>query len=209
MPRLKPLSPDVLNTQQRELLDRLNTLLGFECNDWLTMARVPPIMEAAMSLCGAVLTAGEDCGEDLRWLVCYAASRAYGCQYCTAHTAYTATELGIQEDKLTRIDEFETCDAFSDPERAAIRVAIGMGKCPSAVSDADFDSLRAHFDEDQIVSIVALASMMGFFNRWNDTMATELETPPRDRAEQVLANTQWTLGKHGSDEVAMDGGSDG
>jgi hypothetical protein len=39
--------------------------------------------------------------------------------------------------------------------------------------------------------------MFGFLNRWNDTMATELEASPVAFAEQALAAIDWARGKHG------------
>ena len=199
MPRIAPLPASVLDDSHAQLLDKLNVLLGFECNDWLTLAHVPPLMASAMSLCSSAIDAAEDCGEDLRWLVCFASSRAFGCQYCVAHSAYTATRLGVPEAKLLDIDRYETSAAYSEPERAGIRVAIGMGTCPTTVKDADFDELRKYFSESQIVALCGLSSMMGFFNRWNDAMATELETPPKENAALILSSTGWSAGKHKQD----------
>ena len=55
------------------------------------------------------------------------------------------------------------------------------------VQQRHFDALRHHFSERQIVQIVALISVFGFLNRWNDTMATALEGHPTDFAEAVCA----------------------
>ncbi|NKB35615.1 MAG: carboxymuconolactone decarboxylase family protein [Gammaproteobacteria bacterium] len=196
MPRLEPLSIEVLAPEHQELIEKLNELLGFECNDWLTMARVPPIMTAALDLCNSVLESSKEVGEHLRWLVCYACSRSYGCQYCVAHTAFTAGRFGVPDEKLQAIKDFESSEHFSEAERAALRVAVGAGRCPSDVSDAQFEELKQHYNENQIVQIISLVSMMGFFNRWNDTMGTELERPPRQTGETVLKDSGWQLGKH-------------
>ena len=53
-----------------------------------------------------------------------------------------------------------------------------------------------HFSDDEIVEIVAVIAMFGWLNRWNDTMATELEAPPLAFAEQYLAGRGWTPGRH-------------
>ena len=54
-----------------------------------------------------------------------------------------------------------------------------------------------HFSERQIVQIVAVISMFGFLNRWNDTMATRLETAPREFAAVALGASGRTAAKHG------------
>ena len=60
-----------------------------------------------------------------------------------------------------------------------------------------FAALRAHWDEEQIVEIVAAVAMAGFLARWNGTMATPLEDEPREVAEKHLAPQGWTAGIHG------------
>src|SRR5215470_11895263 len=90
---------------------------------------------------------------------------------------------------------------FSDAERAALRFAQAAGQVPNAVNDAHFAELRYHFDEDEIIEIVAAIAFLGFLNRWNDTLATPLEPVPRDFAERHLAAAGWTLGKHYSETV--------
>ncbi len=45
---------------------------------------------------------------------------------------------------------------------------------PNAVTDAEIEALKARFYEDQIVELVAAISLLGWLNRWNDTMAAGL-----------------------------------
>ena len=63
-------------------------------------------------------------------------------------------------------------------------------------TDADFEDLRKHFTEYQIVEIVSVVSMFGFLNRWNDTLATPLEEEPIDFGEKHLSGNGWSAGKH-------------
>ena len=61
----------------------------------------------------------------------------------------------------------------------------------------DFDEIYQHFDEGQVVEIVASIALFGFLNRWNDTMATELEELPAGVAEATLGQSfGWEVGKH-------------
>ena len=39
-------------------------------------------------------------------------------------------------------------------------------------------------------------SLMGWLNRWNDTVATELEDQPFEYATATLAGHGWQAGKH-------------
>ena len=46
------------------------------------------------------------------------------------------------------------------------------------------------------VDLVAILSLFGWLNRWNDTLATALEEPAVDFGRKTLANAGWTVGKH-------------
>jgi hypothetical protein len=46
------------------------------------------------------------------------------------------------------------------------------------------------------VEIVAVISVFGFLNRFNDTMGTPLEDKPLETGEKFLASHGWTVGKH-------------
>ncbi len=92
--------------------------------------------------------------------------------------------------------EFWTSPLLSAAERAALRVAQGAAQVPSAVTDADFAELQHHYSEVQIVDIVAVIALFGFLNRFNDTMATELESSPLEAGRRFLAERGWTVGKH-------------
>ncbi|MDG2270638.1 MAG: carboxymuconolactone decarboxylase family protein, partial [Alphaproteobacteria bacterium] len=80
--------------------------------------------------------------------------------------------------------------------RAVLRMAQAAGTTPNAVTDGDFDEMKKHFDEDQIAELVAAVCLFGWLNRWNDTMATDLETRPLEFGEMNLADSGWEPGKH-------------
>jgi hypothetical protein len=57
--------------------------------------------------------------------------------------------------------------------------------------------LTAHWSDDQIVEMLAAVCLYGFLNRWNDSLATELEDEPRALGERLLARGGWTGSRHG------------
>lgn len=85
---------------------------------------------------------------------------------------------------------------FSDAEREALALAFAAGKVPNESDQQHFAALREHFSEQQIIQLVAVIALFGFLNRWNDTLATALESQPQDFAADNLAALQWTPGKH-------------
>jgi alkylhydroperoxidase family enzyme len=100
------------------------------------------------------------------------------------------------DEKIQAVWEFETSPLFSAAERAALRLGYHAALVPNEASAEDFAELNQYFDEGQIVEIVATIALFGYLNRWNDTMATQLEPKAIDVAERALGSVGWTAGKH-------------
>ncbi len=194
MARIEPLPRTSLG-EQEDRLRAVEQAMGFVPTSMLTMARVPGLLEAFGQLGATVLRNGL-VSPELTQLVGLMASVGGGCRYCQAHTGHSAERLGVDEDKLAAVWEFETSDLFDAAERAALRLALHAGQVPNAVTDADVDACREHFDDDQIAAIVATCALFGYLNRWNDTMATTLEEGPTAFGHRVLTDGGWDPGKH-------------
>ena len=100
------------------------------------------------------------------------------------------------ESRLDEIWNYERSTHFTEAEKAALRVAQAAVQVPNLVSDEDFDALGAYFSEVQIVEILCVIGVFGFYNRVNDTLATELESSSIEVAQRHLAKQGWTIGKH-------------
>lgn len=194
MPRISPLPAEELE-HLTEPFERTTALMGFVPNSMPTMARVPGLAEAFSSM-GAAIFMNSGVPVPLLQMVAQIASSTAGCRYCQAHTGATAHRLGVPEEKLADLWVWETSEHFDDAERAALRLAFNAASVPNTATDDHFDDLRKHFDDNQIAGIVATISFFGYLNRWNDTMATELEDEPLDFATKVLTDGGWEAGKH-------------
>lgn len=183
MPHIQPLSIEETEAAKADI-ESLASETGFTANSMLTLARRPEIARAVLGLIRAVVRNPDGkVDPELRWMVAHITSRANGCTYCSAHTFKNGADNGVPEDKLAVIWNFETSPIFSDAERAALRIAVTGGQCPSYASKEDMAELRKHFTEEQVVEICAVIALFGFNNRWNALMATELEPS----VEQFLA----------------------
>jgi len=177
MSRIPPLPTAELPAEVAAIVAGSDQHMGFAANDIRVMARWPALLQAMSGVVGLVYGPGE-VDETLKRLVAHIASTAAGCHYCGAHTAHGAAAAGLATDKLAAVWEFESSPLFSPAERAALRVARGGGSQPNGVTDADFAELRQYYSDAQVLEIVAVIALFGFLNRWNETLATDLEATP-------------------------------
>lgn len=195
MAHMQPLPPETTP----ELADDFQIfveILGFVPNSLLTMQRSPAMVKGFGELTKAVMN--PDGGVDLGFMrmLAHFCSRAAGCQYCEAHSLVAAKIHGIPQDKIDALWDYQTSDLYSEAERVALDFALAAGSVPNNVDQALMDRMKEHWSEKQIVHILGAISLYGFLNRWNDSMATDLEESPKAMGERVLASGGWDGGKH-------------
>lgn len=195
MAHLRPLENHEVDQELRDMFTHYENTRGFCPNSVKTMARRPNISKTFGKLNQVILYEGT-VAEELKMLVALASSLAAGCRYCQSHMTNLSSIYKAPDDKIAAIWEFETSELFTDAERAAIALALKAGTLPNDASSEDFDELKKHFDEGQIVEIVATIALFGYLNRWNDTMATELEEFPAQVTERAVGHQGWDAGKH-------------
>lgn len=194
MTRIAPLSPEQLPEEARAAFAFAVQTMGFTANDMLTMARWPELLSALENLV-QVIYGSSEIDLALKRMVAMVVSSAAGCRYCEAHTAHgAARQSGADEAKVAAVWDYATSPLFTDAERAALDLALAAGQQPNAATDAQFAALRRHYSERQVIELVAMISLFGFLNRWNSTLATELEAAPLAFAKQTLAD--WDAGNH-------------
>lgn len=194
MAHLKPL-PKNLHSDLEPKFDHYQRTRGFIPNSILTMQRRPKISKAFMDLNQAILYEGT-VSEELKMLVSLIASQAAGCRYCQAHMANLSKIYHASKEKIEAVWEYQTSPLFTDAERAVLQLAYHGAIIPNAATSKDFDEVKKHFNEDEIVEIVASIALFGYLNRWNDTMATDLEEYPKEVAQDLIASKGWNAGKH-------------
>jgi uncharacterized peroxidase-related enzyme len=196
MPLVEPLAADH-DTEVAELARFFNETLGFPPNSVLTMQRRPAIAKAFIELNKAVMAnAGRVTSEQKR-LIGYIASLTAGCRYCQAHTARAAERYGGSDERLAEIWNYERSDLFTPAEKAAFAFAQAASNVPNAVDAQIGADLRKHWSDEDIVEILGVIALFGYLNRWNDSMATSIETGAVESGEKHLAERGWTPGKHG------------
>lgn len=197
MPVLRPLSDDEFDPALLADAQFFKGPLGVIPNSVRTMARRPAITRAFTSLNQAVMRCDGKLTPELKRLIGYMTSFVSGCRYCQAHTILAAERFGSTEARMNDVWQFETSPHFSREERAALAFARAAAEVPNAVTDDVATELKRHWDEGDIVEIMAVVALFGFLNRWNDSMGTSLEDLPMASADRNLSHVGWNAGKHG------------
>jgi uncharacterized peroxidase-related enzyme len=194
MERISRASPEQF-AQIADHMERWQKIKGYPPNSWLTMARRPKVLRAYRDLHTAVMMDEGEVPKALKFMVAEVVSNAAGDSYCAAHNAQNAAIIGgAPAEKIEALWQFQASPLFTPAERAALSLALAAGKHPPDVTDGHFVELKKHYSEDAIAEIVAVIALLGWLNRWVQTVATPLEDSALAFANEHLAPSGWTPG---------------
>ena len=98
-------------------------------------------------------------------LVKMRASQINGCAYCLDVHSKDARKAGETEQRLYLLNAWRESPLFSPAERAALAWTEALTNVSqSHATDADYEALRPHFSDKEIVD---LAYLIGMINLWN------------------------------------------
>ena len=198
MAHIDPLPADATDLEAE--FETFEEILGFVPNSLLTMQRKPEIVEGFDYLTRKVMKEADEVDPGFKRLAAHMASNAAGCQYCEAHSLIAANIHDVSQEKLDDLWEYQQSDLYTEKERVALDFALAAGSVPNRVDEEIMTAMKEHWSDDEIVELLAAISLYGFLNRWNDSMATDLEDVPREMGERVLTEEGWDGGKHVSEE---------
>ncbi len=197
MPMIPALEEDALAPELYEKLSFFHSTLGVIPNSVRTMAHRPEIAFAYTTLNQVVMKDYGAVTPEFKRLVGYVSSFSSGCMYCQAHMILASERFGASEERLNSVWDFEDSPHFNDAEKAGLALAHAAAAVPNAVTEDIWARMREHWSQEAITEIMAVVSLFGFLNRWNDSMGTSLEEIPMSKGEQRLVETTgWGPGKH-------------
>ena len=98
-----------------------------------------------------------------------------GCPWCLDFGTRTSEQMGVTEEQLRALPDYEHSPLFSEEERAVLRYADAMTRTPVHVPDALFDALKAHYTDRQILEVTAAIAWENFHARVNHALDLEAE----------------------------------
>jgi alkylhydroperoxidase family enzyme len=84
-----------------------------------------------------------------------------------------ARRHGWTDAQLNDLANFEQRTDFTEKEKAALRLAERVTRDAHTVDDQLFGELRKHFDEGEIIELLAAIGLFNYFNRFNDALEME------------------------------------
>ena len=111
----------------------------------------------------------------LRELIIIRVAHLNQCQYALRqHVPQMAMKDGVTSEECEALSEGPLPENLSASEQAPLHYADAMTRC-GQVSAAEFDALRPHFDEREIVELTVLIGTYIMHNRVIDALGIDLE----------------------------------
>lgn len=125
-------------------------------------ARVPALTRLSYSM-SRTMERRLRIAPELRLLITAQVSALNGCGFCLDMSRAMAVEAGVALDKMGALAEYASHPLFDARERAALDY-VSEATRHRQVSDATFERLAAHFDEQEIVEITFVNAAENFYN---------------------------------------------
>lgn len=173
MSRLPILAADDLPKDARAVFDEM-TRYGPFGNLVGAMAHRPSILKHLFSM---LLDLRDEAVLPRRYLelALVTVSKLNECTYCVSHHAPMLSVQGLSQEAIDRLPDPDQPE-LDEVDRIVIRYAEAVTNRFNRMRDAEFDALRPHFTDAQIVELTWRIALCGAFNRFNDTLQLGLET---------------------------------
>ncbi|HXM65951.1 MAG TPA: carboxymuconolactone decarboxylase family protein [Candidatus Acidoferrum sp.] len=169
MARISLITPESAPAEVREIYD--TTLRGKPGNVQKALAHRPEMLKNFLSFYGSV---GRSLDRKLYELIYLRVSFINGCRYCTQHHVASSKRVGLTSENWSAL-KAGNYSRFSEKERTALTYVEKLTRAPHEISEADFDELKKHFSDAEIVDLHMLTGLANLTNRLTDPLGLELE----------------------------------
>jgi uncharacterized peroxidase-related enzyme len=171
MARITLIAPESASPEVREIYD--TTLRGKPGNVQKALAHRPEMLKSFLAF---YATVGRSLDRKLYEMIYLRVSLINGCRYCTQHHLASSKRAGLTAEDWTVL-KTGNYSRHSEKERAALTYIERLTRAPHEIAGTDFDELKKHFPDPEIVDIHMLAGLANLTNRFTDPLGLELEFP--------------------------------
>jgi uncharacterized peroxidase-related enzyme len=99
-----------------------------------------------------------------------------GCNYCQQHHVASSKRVGLTPEDWRALKDGNYA-RFTEKEQSALAYAEKLTRTPQGITDADFEKLKKHFSDAEIVDLHLLVGLTNLTNRFTDPLGLEVEFP--------------------------------
>ena len=159
MARISLIAPESASPEVREIYDAM--LRGKPGNVQKALAHRPEMLKNFLSFYASV---GRSLDRKLYELIYLRISFINGCRYCAQHHIASSKRVGLTSEDYSALKE-----------RVALNYVERLTRAPHEITETDFDELKKHYSEPEIVDLHMLAGLANLTNRVTDPLGLELE----------------------------------
>jgi len=171
MARISLIETDQATPEVKEIYEQ--KLKGKPGNVQKALAHRPDMLK---NFLGFYASVGRSLDRRLYELIYIRVSMINGCRYCLQHHLASSKRVGLTPEDWSALKQGDY-SRFSEKERAALVYVEKLTRSPHDITDADFNELKKHFADPEIVDVDLLTGLANLTNRFTDPLGLELEMP--------------------------------
>jgi 4-carboxymuconolactone decarboxylase len=125
-----------------------------------------PKMMSAMGKFNQAVRKGKSVDERLKNLIELKGAQMIGCDYCVDLGSQICRNSGFSDEELLALTHYRESNLFTEGEKLALDYAVAVMRTPVEVADELFARMRQCFNEEQLVEITALLTLVNL-DRFN------------------------------------------
>lgn len=186
MARVSYVEYDQADPKAKEMYDKVQGRFQMLLNIGKVMGHAPELMAPFNDFVMEILKDGRVDWKTKELLI-LKSTRLNECHYCVVQHETLSKRLGIPEEKIADLadDRYKTSPHFNEAERAILELTEQVWKDANRVSDGLWERVRKHYNEGQIIEILATITTYIMVSKFGDALQVELE-PVFSGVEPIL-----------------------
>jgi uncharacterized peroxidase-related enzyme len=171
MARISLIEAENATPEVKEIYEK--TLRGKPGNVQKALAHRPDMLKNFLPFYASV---GRSLDRKLYEMIYLRVSFINGCHYCQQHHLASSKRTGLTTADWEALKDGNSA-GFTEKEQAALAYADKLTRASRDITDADFEKLKKHFSDAEIVDLHLLVGLANLTNRVTDPLKLEVELP--------------------------------
>jgi uncharacterized peroxidase-related enzyme len=171
MARISLIEAENAGPEVKEIYEK--TLRGKPGNAQKALAHRPDMLKNFLAFYASV---GRSLDRKLYEMIYLRVSFINGCHYCQQHHVASSKRVGLTVDDWKALNDGNYA-RFTGKEQTALAYAEKLTCASRDIANADFEKLKKHFSDAEIVDLHLLVGLANLTNRFTDPLGLELEFP--------------------------------